>query len=378
MKIAILGSAHPLRGGLAAFNERLATQLQQQGHQVVIYSFSLQYPSFLFPGKTQFTEEPAPTGLMINTVVNSVNPLNWLQVGAQMKREKYDLIIVKYWLPFMGPAFGTILRKAKKNGHTRVVCIVDNIIPHEKRPGDKQFTQYFIKPVDAFVTMSRDVLKDVKTFTDKPSFFTPHPIYDSYNHPVSKEEACKKLGLDPNKKYILFFGFIRAYKGLDLLLEAMADENMRMSGIELIAAGEYYDKTAEANNNIIIEQHKLQNVVHMKTDFIPNSEVRYYFCAADLVVQPYKHATQSGITQIAFHFEKPMVVTNVGGLAEVVPDGKVGFIAEPNPPSIAAAILKFFRPGSIPGLRENILEEKKKYAWETFVEVMMGAVFGKK
>jgi glycosyltransferase involved in cell wall biosynthesis len=377
MKIAIIGSAHPLRGGLAAFNERLAYQLQQQGHSVVIYSFSLQYPSFLFPGKTQYTDEPAPAGLTIRTVVNSVNPLNWLQVGNQMNREKYDLIIVKYWLPFMGPAFGTILRRAKRNGHTRVLCIVDNIIPHEKRPGDEQFTKYFIKPVDAFVTMSREVLKDVKAFTGKPAFFTPHPIYDSYNVAVSKVEACKKLQLDPTKKYVLFFGFIREYKGLDWLLEAMADDRIRKAGIELIAAGEYYDKAVEANNNAIVEKHQLHNSVHLKTDFIPNSEVRYYFSAADLVVQPYKHATQSGITQIAYHFEKPMVVTNVGGLAEVVPDGKVGFIAEPNPTAIADAILKFYEPNSIPGLHQNILNEKKKYTWETFTSVMMEAVYGK-
>lgn len=376
MKIAILGTAHPLRGGLAAFNERLAYQLQQQGHEVTIWSFSLQYPSFLFPGKTQFTDEPAPAGLNIRTEVNSVNPLNWLSVGAQMNKERYDLIIVKYWLPFMGPALGTILRKAKKNGHTRVLCVVDNIIPHEKRPGDKQFTNYFIKAVDAFVTMSRDVLKDVATFTTKPAFYTPHPIYDSYQEAVSKHDACKKLQLDPAKKYILFFGFIREYKGLDWLLEAMADKRIVAAGIELIAAGEYYNKDVEAANNSIIATHNLQSRVHLTTDFIPNSEVRYYFSAADLVVQPYKHATQSGITQIAFHFEKPMVVTNVGGLAEVVPDGKVGFVAEPNPTAIADAILKFYEPDSIPDLQKNILAEKQKYSWETFTDVMMKAVFG--
>jgi glycosyltransferase involved in cell wall biosynthesis len=375
MKIAILGSAHPLRGGLAAFNERLAFQLQRQGHEVIIYSFSLQYPSFLFPGKTQFTDEPLPAGLTIKTMVNSVNPFNWIRVGNQMNKEQFDMVIVKYWLPFMGPAFGTILRRAKKNKKTRVVCVVDNIIPHEKRHGDKQFTKYFIKPVDAFITMSKDVLKDVKTFTGKPAFFTPHPIYDSYNEAVSKAEACEKLKLDANKKYILFFGFIREYKGLDLLLEAMADKRIRNAGIELLAAGEYYNKDVESNNNSIIEKHSLQNIVHLKTDFIPNSEVRYYFSTADLVVQPYKHATQSGITQIAYHFEKPMVVTNVGGLAEVVPDGKVGFVAEPNPISIADAILKFYQPDSIPNLHQNILNEKKKYTWDTFTDVMMKAVF---
>jgi glycosyltransferase involved in cell wall biosynthesis len=257
----------------------------------------------------------------------------------------------------------------KKNKQTKVVCIVDNIIPHEKRPGDNVFTKYFIKPVDAFVTMSKDVLKDVKTFTDKPAQFTPHPVYDSYGKGVSKDEACTKLKLDEDKKYILFFGFIRKYKGLDLLLKAMSDERIRLAGIHLLVAGEYYDDAAPYNQ-IISEKH-LQDTVHLFTDFIPNSEVRYYFSAADLVVQPYKHATQSGITQIAYHFEKPMIVTNTGGLAEVVPDGKVGFVAEPNPASIADTILKFYNT-PIPNLHENILHEKAKYSWDNFIQVMMG------
>lgn len=378
MKIAIMGSAHPLRGGLAAFNERLAYDLTEQGHDVTIWSFSLQYPSFLFPGKTQYTDEPAPSGLAIRTEINSVNPLNWMQVGAKMNKEHYDLIIVKYWLPFMGPAFGTILRRARKNGKTRVLCIVDNIIPHEKRPGDKQFTNYFITPVDAFITMSKDVLADVKTFTDKPAFFSPHPVYDSYGTAVSKTDACKKLGLDPAKNYMLFFGFIRDYKGLDTLLTAMADERIRKAGLHLIVAGEYYSKDNEALNNKIIADNQLQTTVHLFTDFIPGGEVAYYFSAADVVVQPYKHATQSGITQIAYHFEKPMIVTNVGGLVEVVPDGKVGFVAEPDPTSVADAILKFYTPGAIADLHNNILEEKRKYSWPVFTEAMMKAVFGDK
>lgn len=378
MRIALLGTAHPLRGGLAAFNERLAYELQAQGHEVIIYSFSLQYPSFLFPGKTQFTDEPPPKGLNIIQAVNSVNPLNWIKVGREMNRQRYDLILVKFWLPFMGPSMGTILRLAKKNKHTRVACIVDNMIPHEQRPGDAQFTKYFVTPIDAFVAMSRDVLKDVKTFTSSPAVFSPHPVYDVYGQLVSKEEACKKLNLDPSKNYMLFFGFIRGYKGLDWLLEAMGDERIRKAGIELIAAGEYYDKTVEATNNKIVEDLKLHNVVHLTTDFIPESEVRYYFSAADVVVQPYKHATQSGITQIAYHFEKPMIVTNVGGLAEVVPDGKVGIVAEPNPVALADAIVKFYTQGAIPGLEQNILNEKKKYLWSTFTDVLMDTVMSKK
>jgi glycosyltransferase involved in cell wall biosynthesis len=373
MNIAVIGPAHPLRGGgISTFNERLAEVLQEQGHQVTIYSFSLQYPSFLFPGKSQFTDEPAPKGLNIKSIINSINPLNWISVGRQIKEAKHDLVIVRYWLPFMGPCLGTILRIVRKNRHTRILCIADNVIPHEKRPGDLQFTKYFLKPVDMFITMSKDVLQDLKQFTGKPAKFNPHPVYDNYGSAVSKEEACKKLQLDPSGKYILFFGFIRKYKGLDILLEAMNDERIKAANIRLIVAGEFYGDRDFYEQ--LIDQYKLRDHIHLYTEFIPNDEVRYYFGAADLVVQPYRTATQSGITQVAYHFEKPMVVTNVGGLAEVVPDGKVGYVTESDPKQIADAILKFFQPGSIPKLHDNLLAEKQKYSWETFVNSLMEIV----
>jgi glycosyltransferase involved in cell wall biosynthesis len=367
MNIAIIGPAHPLRGGgISTFNERLAAILQGQGHTVAIYSFSLQYPSFLFPGKSQFTDEPAPKGLTIYSVINSINPFNWWKVGKQIKDAKYDMVIVRYWLPFMGPALGTILRRVKKNKHTKIICIADNVIPHEKRPGDAAFTKYFIKPVDAFITMSKDVLQDLKKFSKKPAVFNPHPVYDNYGEGISKEEACKALGIDPKQKYILFFGFIRKYKGLDILLEAMGDKRLKEAGIKLIVAGEFYgDKDFYEN---LLDQYKLHEDTYMFTEFIPNDAVKYYFSAADLVVQPYRTATQSGITQVAYHFEKPMIVTNVGGLAEVVPDNKVGYVTDPDAGAIANAILKFFEPDSIPDLKQNLLEEKKKYSWETFTE----------
>ncbi len=369
MKIIYIGSAHPLRGGLSAFNEHLAKQLQDLGHDISLYSFSLQYPSILFPGKTQFTSEPAPKGLRIRTIINSINPLNWIKVGRIIKKERPDLIILKYWMPFMGPCFGTILRIAKKNRHSKVVCIVDNLIPHEKRPGDLAFTKYFIRPVDAFLAMSRKVLADIQSLSDKPAIYTPHPVYDNYGEGVSRAEACSKLGLDPAEKYVLFFGFIRKYKGLDLLLEAMADKDIRAAGIKLLVAGEYYD-SKEAYEEII-SRNALASSVKLFTDFIPNEDVKLFFSAADLVVQPYRSATQSGITQIAYHFEKPMVITNVGGLAEAVPDGKVGFVASPDPKSIADAILRFFQPDSIPDLKENLQKEKARYSWEAFIKVLM-------
>jgi glycosyltransferase involved in cell wall biosynthesis len=372
MKIILLGSAHPLRGGLASFNERLCSEMQSESHEVSIYSFSLQYPSFLFPGKTQFTDEPAPSNLEIKTCVNSINPLNWVKVGFMLRKERPDLILVKFWLPFMGPCFGTILRIAKRNKSTKIISILDNVIPHEKRFGDTIFTKYFLKPVDAFVTMSREVLKDIQTLSNKAAIYTPHPLYDNYGDAIEKDIALSSLGLNPDNRYLLFFGFIRKYKGLDWLLEAMSDPRIKSQNLKLIIAGEYYGD--EEYYLQLIQQYQLQESVYLFTHFIPNSEVRNYFCAADLVVQPYKTATQSGITQIAYHFDKPMVVTNVGGLAENVPDGKVGFVAEPNPASIADKILKFFEVDSLPNLEQNIVIEKEKYSWSNFLNKLLSLI----
>lgn len=374
MDIAIIGPAHPLRGGgMTTFNERLAVEIQEQGHKATIYSYSLQYPSFLFPGKSQYTDEPAPENLTIHTIINSVNPLNWINSANKIKKGNHDLIIVRYWLPFMGPALGTILRRVKKNSKVHVLCIADNVIPHEHRPGDKAFTKYFIKPIDSFITMSKEVKKDLKLFTDQPATFAPHPIYDSYLPPVPKEVACKHLGIDPNGKYLLFFGFIRKYKGLDIMLHAMKDERIKQAGIKLIIAGEYYDDRETYEQ--LIEKYILKDHILPFTDFIPNNEVHYYFSAADAVVQPYRSATQSGITQVAYYFEKPMIVTNVGGLPEVVPDGKTGFVADPEPQAIADAVMKFYEPGSIPNIETNLKAEKAKYSWDSFLKTLLNTAF---
>ena len=220
--IVIIGPAHPLRGGLASYDERLARAFQSQGDKVNIYTFSLQYPGFLFPGTTQYSSEPAPIDLNIKVCINSVNPFNWISVGNELKKLRPDIIVVRYWLPFMGPCLGTILRKVKKNMHTKVVCIADNIIPHEKRPGDVPFTKYFVKPVDAFITMSEKVLADLPIFAaGKPARFVPHPLYDNFGEKINKDAAREHLQIDPTKKIVLFFGFIRKYKGLDILLEAV-------------------------------------------------------------------------------------------------------------------------------------------------------------
>ena len=367
-KVVIIGPAHPLRGGLATFNQRLAKEFIAQGDDCYICSFSLQYPGFLFPGTTQYSDEPAPTDIKIVSLVNSVNPFNWIKTGNRLRKEKPDLIVVRYWLPFMGPALGTILRRVKRNKHTRIVCIADNIIPHEHRAGDKAFTKYFLKSCDAFITMSEKVLSDLKQFEKtKPIQLVRHPLYDTFGEIISKEGAREKLKVNRSDSVILFFGFIRKYKGLDLLLEAMNDERIKQSGIKLLVAGEFYEDAKQYQE--LIDRLGIRNQLILKTDFIQDSEVKYYLCAADAVVQPYRNATQSGVTPLAYYFEKPMIVTNVGGLPALVPDGKAGIVTEPQPKSIAEAIIKFYQLGEahfIPHLRV----EKQKYSWETLANTI--------
>ena len=368
-KVILIGPAHPLRGGLATFNHRLAKQFIDEGFDCTIYSYSLQYPSFLFPGTTQFSDEPAPQGIPIRSAINSINPLNWLKVGNELRRMKPDLIVVRYWLPFMGAALGTILRRVRKNKHTDIIAITDNVLPHEKRPGDVSLTKYFLKSCDAFVTMSEKVMKDLRRFQKtKPAKQVLHPLYDNFGDAMPKEEARKKLGIDPKTKLALFFGFIRRYKGLDLLLTAMANDEIKSKGIKLMVAGEFYEEQQTYID--LIKKLGIENALVLKTNFIADSEVRYYLSAADVVIQPYRNATQSGVTPLAYHFEKPMVVTNVGGLPSLVPNEKVGLVCEPDPGSIAESILRFYELGEeffIPHLRS----EKQKYSWHQLIESIL-------
>ncbi|GEP98221.1 glycosyltransferase [Chitinophaga cymbidii] len=367
-KIIIIGPAHPLRGGLAAFNERLARELTAQGNSVAIHTFSFQYPGFLFPGKTQYADGPAPEGLHIRRTVHSLDPLNWRKTGKSIAKEKPDLVIIAYWLPFMAPSLGSIARFIRKNNFTKIVGLVHNLFPHEKRPGDAMLTKYFVKQCHAFITLSREVEAGIRQLTDKPVAYAPHPVYDSFGDAVPAVTAQQHLGWNTNKKYLLFFGFIRAYKGLDLLLEALADERLRsIANLELVVAGEFYEDKEKYTQ--LIARMGLRDRVKIYSDFIPNEEVKYYFSAADLVVQPYRTATQSGISQMAYHFEKPMLVTAVGGLPEIVPDGQAGYVTEPRPEAIAEGILRFFaQPEGV--FRNFIREQKALYSWAHFTTTL--------
>ena len=373
MKIRILGPAHPYRGGIAKFDEVLAASFAGEGHDVKIVNFTLQYPSFLFPGRTQYTRMAAPEGLTIERRINSVNPLNWPVVGREIAREKPDLVILRFWMPFMGPSLGTIAKVIRQRSpRTRIIALADNIVPHEHRPGDRPLTDYFLRQTDAVVYMSDEVGRDLDSFDYKGlRAMSPHPIYDTYGTPVSKAEACTALGLDPAADYVLFFGFIRDYKGLDLLLEAwaMLKSQGKTAGKKLLVGGEYYGNKEKYDN--LIQSLGLQDDIVLHDRYIEETEVKNYFCASDLVVQPYRSATQSGVTQVAYHFGTPMVVTNVGGLAEIVPDGKVGYVVDVAPSAIAAAIGKFYDENKAEEFRANIAVEKERFSWSALTDTFM-------
>lgn len=367
--IVILGPAYPYRGGLASFDEMMARTFAEKGKKVTIITFKLQYPRLLFPGKTQFSDSPPPADLKIIRMINSVNPFNWFRVGRHIRKMRPDAVVVRYWTPFLSPCLGVISRIAGKNKHTVRLSQLDNIIPHEKHFFDSFLTRFFVRSVDGFIYMSQQVKNDLDQFTaTKPSIFAPHPIFSNFGEKQSKEEACRCLALSVDKKYILFFGLIREYKGLDLMLEAW--NHLKQSGMtadkRLIIAGEFYtDKSPYLQ---LAGKLGIGDEIIWHDRFIKDEEVKYYFSVADMIVQPYKSATQSGVTQIAYQFELPMIVTDVGGLAEIVPDGEVGLVVTPDAKEIARAIEKMYENEGLSGMTEKIKIRKQQFSWEHFTE----------
>lgn len=357
MKIVILGPAHPYRGGLASIMETMAREYMRRGDEVRIYTFSLQYPSLLFPGKGQTVDTPAPTDLHIERVMNTCNPLNWIRLGLRLRRERPDMVLMKYWTPFMAPCFGTIARIARGNGHTKFICQIDNVEPHERHIIDRPFNRYYLRAVDGFVYMSEQVHGELREYTSVPALFSPHPMFSNFGERVERAEACRALGLDANLQYLLFFGLIREYKGLDILLEAWS--RVRRDGQKLIVAGEFYDERQRYEPLFA----RLGDSVVLHDRFIPDASVKNYFSAADALVLPYRTATQSGVTQIAYNFSLPMIVTNVGGLPEIVPDGRVGFVCEPTVRSVADAIDRLYKDDALAHFAANFPAERRRFSW---------------
>ena len=365
MKVIIVSPAYPLRGGIAESTELLYKEYVKKGINCKIFSYSLQYPSLLFPGKKQTVNDPSKKSFNINSVLNSINPVSWYKVSKLIISENPDYVIIRYWLPFMAPCFGTIAKLIRKK--TKVFAITDNVIPHEKRIGDNLLTKYFVKSCDAFLTLSSSVLDDLLKFTDtKEKIFIPHPIYDSFGEIVDKNKAKQNLGLDENGKYLLFFGFVRKYKGLDIMLDVMEDRRIKDLGVKLIVAGEFYDNKEEYISQIDVLG--IKDSIILKSDFIPEEEVKDYFCASDMITQTYRTATQSGVTQIAYHFERPMLVTNVGGLAEIVPHNKVGYVCDINTKDIADCIVEFYSEQKEEEFTKNTKQEKTRFTWSELVK----------
>ncbi|MBM4166365.1 MAG: glycosyltransferase [Ignavibacteria bacterium] len=369
MNVIIIGTAYPLRGGIAHYVALLAKYLLKAKHNVEIISFKRQYPKILFPGKTQVenaTDGEELFSVKAEMLIDSINPFNWISVGNEIRKRKPDLILFKYWLPFFGPSYGTIAAIAKRNKHTRVMMICDNILPHEKRPGDTLFTKYAFHFADSAIVQSDSVEKDLRTlFPKMPYRKIPHPVYEIFGTTVEPNVARKKIGIGENENIILFFGYVRAYKGLDVLLYAM----QKIENVKTLIVGEFYDD--EQQYRSLAKELGVENKVRFVSDYIANDEVKFYFSASDAIVLPYKSATQSGIAQIAFNFDKPVITTNVGGLAEIVPDGKAGFVVEPNnPEQLAVAIQKFFSENKKEEFAAQVKIEKQKYLWENLVNAI--------
>lgn len=371
-KIIIVGPAWPLRGGgMSTFNERLATEYQSLGHEVEIVTFSLQYPSFLFPGKSQMSEEAAPANLNIKIMINSVNPLSWFKTARYIAKQEPDFLIFRYWMPFMAPCLGQIARMSKRFGSkAKRLAIADNIIPHEKFPFSKPLTSFFLRQMDGVSTMSAAVMEDLKAFKfEKPAQLLKHPLYDNYGEKVSREVALATLKLDPKFTYFLFFGFIRHYKGLDLLLQSFADPRLKRFPVKLIIAGEFYENPDRYYR--MVREHNLADRLVMMTQFIPDEQVKYLFSAASLVTQTYHHATQSGVTQVGFQFDTPMLVTNVGGLAELVADRKSGYVCDRNPIQIADCLLDFLENDRFSPMSTEVAIKKQEFSWEVFAKALL-------
>lgn len=371
MKVIIIGPAYPYRGGIAAFTDRLAKEFVDEKVEVEVYTFILQYPSFLFPGKTQYSDASAPENIKIYRKINSINPFNWIKTAKEIRHKNADIVVFAYWMSFFAPCYVKMARIISKNKVSRCIGLIHNMISHEKSLLDKIFSPCFVKSMDGFVVLSESVLKDVETLDkkSKPKCFSPHPLYDHYGDKEDRLVAIDKLALNPENRYLLFFGLVRAYKGLDLLIEAFADERLRKFSLKLIVAGEFYDR--EEPYYKMIDNLGLKDDIIVFNKYIPDDEVKNFFNAADIIVQPYKSATQSGVTQIGYHFEKSMLVTDVGGLKEIIPNGKVGYVVTPEPVKIADALVDFYENNRRQGFEKNIMEEKKKYTWSKMTEAII-------
>lgn len=367
MKIAYLSTFYPFRGGISQFNALLYRTFQRE-HQVHAYTFKRQYPDILFPGQTQYVTETDNADVIdAERVLDTINPLSYFTTASKIKSFAPDLMLMKFWMPFFAPSLGLVSGKVRKNG-TKTIAILDNVIPHERKPGDMALIRYYLKRVDGFVVMSKIVEKDLLSIKPNAKYILkPHPIYEHFGSSINKFEARQKLSIPSDKKVLLFFGFIRDYKGLDVLIQSLA---VLPSDYHLVVAGEVYGNFEKYEQ--IISDKKLNDRVTLHVRYIDDNEVSTFFSAADVCVLPYKSATQSGIVQIAFNFNMPIIATDVGGLSEMVSHEKTGIIVPYcTPEAISQAVVGYFESGKDKMMQTNIALSRDEYTWNGFANAVI-------
>jgi glycosyltransferase involved in cell wall biosynthesis len=368
LDIALIGPAYPYRGGIAHFIQRMLNGAAERGQEAAIFTFTRQYPALLFPGKTQETTSGPPAATPVRCI-DSLNPLSWFGAARRIRSRKPRVAVFHHWMPFFAPAFGTIARRLRRSG-IRILVVVHNAIPHERRPGDIALTRFFLSAADGFIVLSRTVEHDIRTLGyDQQIRCVEHPTYDNFGPAEDRVVARERLGLPERGSILLFFGYVRKYKGLDALISAMPSIIEHDEDTRLVVAGEFYEDEAEYCSKI--EELNLAEHITFTSDYIPDEDVATYFSAADVVVQPYLSATQSGVAQIAFNYNRPVITTDVGGLAETVADGRTGLVVEPNSPSaIADAVTRFIREGMRSRMEAAIADEKARFGWQPVFDAL--------
>ena len=364
-QIALVGPAWPYRGGIAHFQRSLAGALGARGHRVSEVTFSRQYPDLLFPGTTQLDDGPPPDAPAAR-LVDSLGPLSWRRTVRHLA-DHAEVAVMSYWMPFLAPSFGVIARGLRKR-NVRVVGLVHNAVPHERRPGDRALSRFALGACDGLVVLSDEVRADVARLgVSAPVRQAEHPPYDVFGDAVPRDEARRALGLPPRAPVFLFFGFVRRYKGLHVLLDAWAEVLRHVPEARLVVAGEFYAD----EDGLRAQAAPFGEAVRFDADYIPDRRVGLYMSAADAVVQPYLTATQSGVAQIAFQFGRPVITTDVGGLAEVVPDGEAGLVIPPGDArALADALVRFVQAGLGETLAQGAARQRERTSWARVAEAV--------
>ena len=370
-KVLLLGPAYPYRGGIADTQNYLAQNLSRLGHEVLVYTFKYQYPKLLFPGKTQYSSVPMPKGIDIKRKIHSINPINWIKISNEINHYDPDIVLFRYWTPFLAPCWIWIAKRLSSK--IKKIALVDNWIPHDKKPWDKTMNDLFGKTMDAFVTLSNAVAKEI--MEDKPK--TPiwsgfHPIADDLPKIISKAVARKKLGWSKEKNIVLFFGLIRKYKGLDLLIEAFSKSPLKSSKTLLVIVGEPYEKKEKYVS--LIHQLKLEDRIICDFNYADRELTRDVICAADVVAQTYRSATQSGVTPLAYYYQTPLLVSNLPGLKAPIEKDGTGLVTEKAPEKIANNLYEILQENNLLYYQKNLSQTLKNYTWQYFCKSMLSFI----